>query len=149
MITDQLKFDNERGCLVVEIILEVVSKMSPLRNFSLKLSSQLILKFCFSEVNGTVFVGSWENAGVGIKVLVSLLTFSIALDTIFDISIWVSQAAVFLPGLFLCSEHFWSLKKIKYIKILVCPRVQHCICILTVWFNLQANYLGSWCVGWM
>ena len=79
MITDQLKFDNERGCLVVEIIWEVVSEMSPLRNFSLKLSSPLLLKFCFSEVNGTVFVGSWENAGVGIKVLVSLLMFSIVL----------------------------------------------------------------------
>ena len=68
---DQLQFDNELGRW------EAVSEMSPLGNFSIKLSTPKMLMFCFTAVDANLFLDSWESAGAQAKILVFLLTYSI------------------------------------------------------------------------
>lgn len=81
------------------------------RNFSFKLSSPLILMFWFWELDATAYVDLWD-VGIQVKVLVSLLNYSIASDKRFETTMKVSRRSFFLPGpVLFCLELCWSLKK--------------------------------------
>ena len=60
---------------MLEISWGAVSERPPVNNFSMELSTPLVLRFCLSEKGTTVFVGSWADVCTAVKALVSLLTY--------------------------------------------------------------------------
>ena len=70
----RISFDTEPGRCQVKISWEAVSERTPVNNFSLKLSTSLILGFCLLEVGATVFVDLRADAYTVIKILASLST---------------------------------------------------------------------------
>ena len=77
--------------------------------------------------------GSTEDVGGVVKEMVSLLTLSEDLGTIFETAVWEPQSTYFLlgPELSLIKAYYHS-KRWENIKVLIGPNLMYCIISLTI-----------------